>query len=98
MTDDDEWARGMFAAINIRERIDAYLGHAEEIVTREPCPGCPFAGCDRCEWQGGVSAGETACLPLDLGGGEGKMEDVSDPRERRNSGGLAGTYVGGPTG
>ena len=51
MTDDDEWARGMFAAINIRERINAYLGRAEEIVTREPCPGCPFRGCPTCTHQ-----------------------------------------------
>ena len=39
-------------------------------MTREPCPGCPFAGCDRCEWQGGwfcqvcgdvAPAGEPVC-------------------------------------
>lgn len=53
-----------------------------------PCSRfCPFLACPTCAYQGGasgrgtrhVSAGETACLPLDLGGREGKM-DLSTKR------------------
>lgn len=69
-----------------------------------PCSRfCPLLACPTCAYQGGasergtrhVSAGETACLPLDLGGGEGKMEDVSDPRERLTPGVRPDTYVRG---
>ena len=55
MTDDDEWARGMFAAINIRERINAYLGRAEEIVTREPYEP-PRRDDAATRWSPGMSA------------------------------------------
>ena len=58
-------------------------------------PFCPFAACPECDYQGGES------LPVGraVTGGTGRLDPpISDPRERRNSGGLAGTYVGGPTG
>ena len=76
------------------------------MTRRPPCSRfCPFIrACQECDWQSltpapfiaGVSAGGAACRDTEVAADRETLDDVSDPRERRNSGGLAGNLSGGP--